>query len=329
MDNSVSFKIFSDCKIVKGLKSSLIYDLNRAKFYPLENKYVDLLIECNGERVSILSQKHTDSILLFLNKFVESDIGYYTDTPDLFPEINLNFKHPSKILSAILEVEKYESYDIPKVVRNLDKLGCKSLMIIIKKTNDLNFSIISNILDLLSDSFIVSLELIVPVDYKALFNEKVYRKNLRIDKILFYGSTKKSYSTNRYKINIFETTDLEFTLDEKILPEYFFTNVKMFSESYNYNLGLHRKICVTSEGVIKNFLTHESSFGHVDKVELIDVVDDSKFNYKWYISNDKISKCRNCKFRYCCVSNSDIYVDGGLYFKKEYCTYDIHVDEWS
>lgn len=56
---------------------------------------------------------------------------------------------------------------------------------------------------------------------------------------------------------------------------------------------------------------------------------DSNFKKLWYIYNDKIEKCKDCQFRYQCVSNSDIKEENGKYYKVDTCDYDPYQNIWN
>jgi len=96
-------------------------------------------------------------------------------------------------------------------------------------------------------------------------------------------------------------------------------NIDTYSEALHYNIGLNKKVSITKEGFIKNYLSHNLDFGKVDDVNLIDVVKSNQFRLKWVIKNDDIEQCKDCIYRYCCLSCSDISLKDHKYFKVEYC----------
>lgn len=318
MNRSTHFKVFTDCKIVQGNDGALIYDLNRQKFHPLENRFADLLSDCDGKKITQIIDQYSASILLFLDKMVDADIAFYTDDLESFPDMNMEFMHPSKIMSAVLEIDHFQKYDIVKTLDQLNELGCKSLIIIMRSIDK---ALLSAILKNVSDSFVTSLELVLPADLKTFLDAEKYLDNLRISSILFYGSKKNSFSLNKYKVQIIESTEVVIDVEEEIVPSFFFTNVKMFSEAVSYNLGLNRKISVSSDGLIRNFINHKKTYGNINHVEILDVLNSPEFTAKWKISNDQIYKCKDCKFRYCCISSSEVYKKGNVFYKERYCSF--------
>ena len=68
-------------------------------------------------------------------------------------------------------------------------------------------------------------------------------------------------------------------------------------------------------GNIKNDLAFDESFGNFKTRSLHDLLTDESFKKLWYIPNDKIEKCKDCQYRYQCLSNSNIKEIEVKYFK--------------
>ena len=85
---------------------------------------------------------------------------------------------------------------------------------------------------------------------------------------------------------------------------------------------------ITKNGAVKNYLNHKKEFGNVKNQKIKDIVNTDKFRQLWEISNDKIEKCKDCQFRYCCESNSDIIYKNKLLFKTNLCLFDPYINEW-
>src|SRR5690606_8369796 len=90
--------------------------------------------------------------------------------------------------------------------------------------------------------------------------------------------------------------------------KHFTISYSMYYESLHYNAGLNRKVCVDSDGNIKNYVQHKKSYGNVNTHTLEEVIDNEEFKKKYDYKNDLIEKCKDCQYRYMCISNSDIYL---------------------
>lgn len=321
------FKVFTDCKIVKGVNSALIYDLNNNNFYPLELSFADILTACDGKSLDYIQNNYPEGIELFLNEFVRNDIGFFTNTPLDFPDLSLTFMSPSKLSSAVMEINNLVEYDIFETIEQLKLTGCKLLLLKFSSKYEITNIEFQTILNLIEDSPLVSMELILPFTcYHAISLDSIIN-NSRISKILFYNSDSNGYSLKNH-IDIYFTTDSYSDIAEVISPELFQTNITSFCEAKNYNVGLHKKVAIDGFGNIKNYLTHEKIFGNVKTGEIADIICSEEYLEKCKIKNDQIFQCMDCKYRYCCTSNSDIYISNGIYYKTEYCMYDTQRDLW-
>ncbi len=95
----------------------------------------------------------------------------------------------------------------------------------------------------------------------------------------------------------------------------------MYYESKNFNAGLNRKVCIDTDGSIKNYLSHTKIFGNCENTKLNVVIEQADFQKLYTVTNDKIEKCKSCVYRYMCISNSSIRQEGELYYKDDYCDY--------
>lgn len=327
-NNSLYFLLFQDVKIVRGKGSSMIYDLSRNDLFPIENNYLDLLESCLGKTKEEVLGIGPEKVLDFLNYFIKKDLAFFTDSPKSFPDISMSFHFPSEIISSVIELGNLNEDLIMNVVSQIDSLGCKLLLLVVN--NQLyDFIIFEKILDKLKDSFIVNIELVLPYSFKSLIDDTFLGVHLRISKIIFLGADKNELYHSESKAQIILSTQYKFDPSEIINPDFFAINITLFSEAINYNLGLNRKVCVDKDGFILNYLGHSQKFGNVKKDLISDVIKRSELKKKWKISNDQIEKCKDCQYRYCCISNSDLISNGDTYKKLEQCSFDIEKNVWN
>ncbi|HHH54241.1 MAG TPA: hypothetical protein ENK91_11315, partial [Bacteroidetes bacterium] len=155
----------------------------------------------------------------------------------------------------------------------------------------------------------------------------------RISKLLIFENNYKIYKRLKSSMSkknkiIYLNRQLKANIDEKISLNSFVINTQTFTEAQNHNIGLNKKVCINSKGKIKNFLTHEKDFGNIQHHKLSEVVDSSSFRNLWNISNDKIEKCKDCQYRYMCLSNSDIEEKAGKFYKINSCTFNPYLNKW-
>lgn len=105
-----SYVLFESCRIIKGFSRSLICDTQRQNYRFIGNELANFLILNNGKLISnILNNYSTEEeeiILSNLKILEENEIIFFTDIPELFPEMSLYFSEPQLVTNAIVEVNK-------------------------------------------------------------------------------------------------------------------------------------------------------------------------------------------------------------------------------
>jgi radical SAM protein with 4Fe4S-binding SPASM domain len=181
---------------------------------------------------------------------------------------------------------------------------------------------------------IISVELLAPFDTGLTVDEwdELMLKEPRIRKVLLYGGPADEILINdgdRFgrKMISFQK-DIRKDTNEKISRDRFAPNLSSFTEALVFNAGLNRKVTIDKDGEIRNYLSHAVSYGNINTQSLAAVVHTPAFREKWSLSNDKIEHCKDCKYRYACVSNSDILEIDGRYYKKDMCTFNQLENTW-
>lgn len=317
------FKIFADCIIVDGLNGALIYDLNRHKLYPISTEISSALKQSNGQNIKEIKNTFSIDFSYVLDEVIKKELGFITSDPGLFPEISFEYDDSPILYSTIIEIVNHSNFNIVNLLKQINDLGCKQVLFFINWEEGSVFKkeVLDVILSTIFDSFITVAEFIISEEYEHFFDDEMLSKNLRISKILFYNS-KENYVkvTQNDVVKVYNKT-ISVDWNENIEHKYFYPNIKIFSESKTHNLGLNKKVCINGNGDIKNYFNHSKIHGNINSISIKEIISTESFQKKWKISNDNINYCRNCKFRYCCVSNSDLYLNDGMWQKMHYCSY--------
>jgi SPASM domain peptide maturase of grasp-with-spasm system len=331
------FKLFSSCVVVRGDAMSAIYDLERSAFYELPNNFLKI-IEMSDEmpvsKIKELYKKELNtSVERFFDQFVNEEIGFYTDDPLAFPNIDFTFESPFHITNSIVEILDLRAFDIKDVISQLDFLGCRAIqlrVLSIFSKKELEWLIVETFIDLR----IQFIELYIPFspDIKNEYLAALSTQQPRLQKIVVFDAPEDKVfvveSEMMEKIINYIKRDIRVIKNEIIKVEMFATNIQMFSEALNHNLGLNRKICIDKNGDMKNYFSHTRNFGNVRRNKISDIVEEKEFQNKWFISNDKIEICKKCQYRYACVSNSDLEILNGLFYKINMCEFDPGTNRW-
>ncbi len=320
------FKLHSSCIPVKGKDSSLIYDIEKEQLYPISGDHYELLRLCKTNSLSeierILLEVSEEELKNFLEQFIEESLGFYTSHPESFPELDLEWMAPAVITNGIIQLNATSQFDFENLVEQFQNLGCDAIQVRLEA--DFEWSTIEKLMLAFETTRIKLVDWIMP--YRPSLDKEVLLELMgrykRVGLLRIYGSPKNDcWESKDGKVTILLLQkDIRLDPSEIITPDRLTVNSYVFMEAQRHNVGLNRKVCVDAEGNIKNYLSHAKSWGNITEVTLKEVVNRPDFQEKWFVTNDKIERCCECSFRYCCVSNSDVEFQQGSYRKVEYCT---------
>lgn len=315
------FKFYANCKLIRGTNRSIIYDLQRHRKHVFDMIVYDVFSKASLSSVTELKSRfkeHVQGIEKFIDFFVKNNLGFLVEDIDCFPELDEYWDSPSLICNSIIELDRQTDIQFKKIISELRKCGCNDVQFRVLSDNGLDCLIRNaqyfNSYDFISTEILISEH----VEFTEFIETELFGNIDSIVSVLDYNLNETRYVSTNPKV---------FALNESIWTSYIERynvngmNVSMdvFMESKFYNLGLNRKVCFTRNGLVKNYLSHKESFGSIYDQELRDIIEGSSIKKLWNINNDKIEKCKNCIYRYCCLSNSDIVKREGKFYKSEYC----------
>ncbi|WP_298547941.1 grasp-with-spasm system SPASM domain peptide maturase [uncultured Aquimarina sp.] len=335
INNKDHFLLFTTCVPVKGHESSLIMDLDKGEYLEIPNELYDILVADHftydiGGIKGLFNNEFDRGIDQYFQFLVDNHYGFYTSNPSPFQKLPMHFDSPHKIISSVVAINKESKYDVRKVFQQLDKLDCQLLQIRIY--DNIEMSRIINALKVLKKSSIRIIELYVPA-FLNLSDEVL--KNIIVDfsrvSITVYGAQEsKKDNLVEGSSRIIRYTDQKLLNNSKEVysTDLFIVSHEMFLEAVNYNSGLYRKVCIDYKGNIKNYLSHETVYGNIEGDLIAEIIQKEEFKEKYYLKNDLIEKCKDCQFRYMCLSNSEIEKKGENYHKLDTCNYNPYKNAW-
>lgn len=327
------FRLFASCILVKGFSESLIYDLERNTSYFIPNKLVSIIEDLQSYDYNYYLNKNkgeSESIQSFVNQFIDEEIAFFTNNPESFLDLDLVWKSPSYISSSILQLNDKSTYNFQKLITDLCTLGCNALQI--QVDSKLDILSITNYLESFNETSIRSIELFLSFNSEVSTDDllSLLEKQPRLTIIKIFNSPFNNKVTKEEKYfsdKIIYSVKSKLAA-QKIDKDKFEFNISLFSIAQRHNTALNRKVSITADGEIKNYLTSKKTFGNVESDDLKVIVKSKDFQKQWFISNDKIYKCKDCQFRYTCVNNSEVEFNNGVYYKTELCGYDPHNNVW-
>jgi len=330
INNQTHFILFSNCILVKGYSKSIIMDLQRNGYLPIPNLLFDVLsLDLKKNSVGDIKQYFNDMYNNGINSYfkylIDEEFGFLTDEPRNFPSLTTKFLSPFSILSSVININEESKFELGAVLQQLVNQGCQ--LIQIRITKKMTLSYLNEELRCIIGSRVKLVEIFIKDRGIALDDIiTLFGQNLRV-KFIIYSSN--NYLLEHQYNNIYYIKEnLNLHQKEVIDPRLFISNIPFYVESKNFNIGLNRKVSIDYDGSIKNFVNHSEIFGNISNIRLKDIIVDEDFQTKWKITNDIIEKCKDCEFRYMCLSNSDILAKDSKYYKVEQCKYDPYIGKW-
>ncbi len=159
-------------------------------------------------------------------------------------------------------------------------------------------------------------------------------ENTRIHSIIIFNSPNdKTYQPLRQKMGYVMLVKRNI-IDEKhcgiINEEYFYSNIKLFSESQYHNTCLNKKLSIDKNGNIKNCPSMHESFGNIKDATLKEVLNKANFKKYWNITKDQIDVCKDCEFRHICT-DCRAYIENpdNINSNPLKCGYDPYTNQWT
>ena len=331
-NDELYFKLYSNCIFVQGIYDSIIIDLHTSKYIKISSKLYPIF--------ELLSKKTTGKIKSYFfntfdkeiedlfEKLILLKLGFYTDTPNLFPMIKNEYFSPSIITNVIIDFKYENNLIFKKIFIELNYFLCSAIQI--RYFYQVSIKSILELLSYLNNLIINDVQIIMPFK-KGIKNDiaKIIKRNLRVSSFILYNSPlNNNYSI--YDCDIAYTTKNISNLSCGIINESFFVaNLSHFTEAQHHNTCLNRKISIDAEGNIKNCPSMKESFGNIRDTTLAEALEKPGFKKYWNIKKDDITKCKDCEFRYICTDCRAYLEDpDDIYSAPLKCGYDPYTGKW-
>lgn len=301
------FKLYPDCKLVKGKQADAIYDLTRNSIYIVSHACSKFFID--DETIDSANQIESgfDDFIEFLKK---NELGTF-NMPEEISNLSEEFIDASVISNAIIELGEIK-LPINKIANELSELLCETVLLKFLKLIPLN-DIISTtkIFSTLSmhsieictkyhkeiEDDIKSIIKSVPISTRIIITDSPYTKTEN-----FLGVPIR-FIKGSYSCAMVESIDYSAFAN---------ANHALFFESKTHNNCLNRKVVVDQYGNIKNCPEKDDVYGNIYNHSLRDIIHKPDFQRSWYTTIDSVEKCCDCELRYACHHCS---------FCSNYCTY--------
>lgn len=331
------FNLFANCKLVKGYSRSIICDLQRNAIYPIPNSLY-LILEYSGSKsiddiYKLYGEENSETIKEYFEFLTNKELIFFNNYPENFPKLNDKWDEPFHITNCIIDFNEVKIDNLKNIKKSLGKLAIKAIQIrVFKKTT---LKELTYVLDFLKPEGLNSIELLIK------YNDKISNRDLKnltnkykwIFTVTVFDAPESSYSLGENSLfgQIYYVKDL--IISEKncgiITPEFFTINLKTYTESFQHNSCLNRKISIDTQGNIKNCPSMVESFGNVNDTILEEAIEKPGFKKYWNLHKDKIHVCKDCEFRYICTDCRAYIEDPDDIFSKPLkCGYNPYIGKW-
>lgn len=333
------FRLFENCKIVKGYSRSMICDLQREKYFFIPNSLFELLDEFNGKKkediFKIYGEENCETINEYFDFLHENEFVFWINSKkdlDMFAPLNLTFDMPSKVSNAIFQISNLTLISLEKIIEEFELLNCQDIQLQFDCSEQLNC--LEKVLLLTVSARIRSIEIYLKwednLDKEKL--ELLIEKYPRIRIVNVHSSPTFYLNSNKASMGIlyYSTQKIDYLKSCGLVHwNYFNTNIKLFTEAQKHNTCLNRKISIDVNGEIKNCPSMVKSYGNIKDTTLQEAIEKPGFKDMWYINKDQVSVCKDCEFRYICT-DCRAYLENpeDIYSKPLKCGYNPYTAEW-
>jgi len=342
MNCNKHFRLFANCIPVKGSNRSVICDLQRndVKFIP--NDLFDILNLYSSCTVTEIKKKYNNKYDEIINEYfnflVENEFIFFTDSLELFPNLELSWNHPYIITNALVDRDFHSDYSIFRVLSQLDNLNCEHIEI--RFFNSTKTNEITKILDFIdkSNSSLLSVDITMPYNESLKVFELLDESKRILSFRVFDSSFNKFHEPKAPHKGyiIYTKTSIKSSSHCGLISENLFvSNIKLFTESLRFNSCLNRKISIDVKGEIRNCPSMPESYGNIKDTTLEEAINKPGFKKYWNITKDDIEVCKDCEFRYICTdcrayTERTKFSDEGLDLSKPLkCGYNPYTNEWA
>jgi hypothetical protein len=296
-------KLYSANIPVKGKKISAIYALDRGEIYLIANTLFELLQEMTRTPFASIKKAYAsqsdvfDSYISFLKR---ENLAFFTQTPECFPKLSLQYHTPEIISSAIAEYAF--GYNLESLVTELNNCNCKYLQIQFN-CDFSSFGDLKHLIESTEGSTLRRIEIVI--NYNKQFKEEqlkeLIRQNKKIGLITICNSPKQEIKYEDSVTMLFFTCPMPEYVNESILKNVLLINYRFFMESQKRNPYYNKKVFIAANGDIRNDQFKPKTFGNVNKHKLSQIVNQSIFQLLWKSVPKQLI---DSEFKYCLYNPS-------------------------
>lgn len=309
------FKLYSYNVPVQGENEAIIVSFQDRNYTEIPQFLCEILSDFDGKKIEDIEESYEDTsntIRSYLKNLAEKGLGFFTNTPDNYPKLDLKWVSPEIIKSAVIEIDSFNAFNYEKLLADLNELNCKHLEFWF--SDNYTFNELENLLASTSDTLLRSISIVLPfkkdIDSYIQLSENIPK----LADIQIYTCPERIILPKKKIYGIKDTIDKDSFFHQDYKEDEYIIYVDFFSESINHNPYYNKKVCIDKNGNIKNCLSHKNSFGNIKHDSLKEIIQTKDFQDLWFASNDKIEEFKDSPFRYIMFNSHKLRKnENGLY----------------
>lgn len=347
-DDKKHFVMLATCEVVRGAKRSLLVDYAHNITYYISNDYERLIRNLNGKALGDICNQMDDdesreNFRDFVNSMLLHEMAVLTEDPSLFPPLSKDLNDEClEIIDAIVEVDQdYSATLFNLVCSELTTHCCKELQV--RQLTLLDLDVIESMFSNLQTTDICYLELHATYNPSVSISQikDLVEKYAILQNIYLYNAPETMQQEVVNQIEGYESLSLghifyvDYPFDQGeccgriCLENLDFSGYATNNLLRKKNGCLYKKVCIDTEGNIKNCPSMPETYGNIRDIHLEEVLINPAFTRWWVICKDKVEVCKDCEFRYNCTDCRAFRVEkNNIYSKPLKCSYDPYSCDW-
>ena len=326
------FRFWANCILVRGCCRGLIYDIQKERMFPLSKLFCNTF---GSYRKSSINEIYADTsnpnrigYLKIIDFLINNDFGILVDDPATLPSLARDFESPFSITNSIVSTDSNSPDLLYLSIKRLVDLRIQALRI--DDIGTMRLAVLEKIEELTKRSTIE--QIYIRTQFTSYSEQPNCQLSSRFRKIIYYNSPQDVVTErkNNSRIDVkYYSKSISYKDCGYIKKNFFTNNLPFFTESQRHNTCLNRKICIDTEGNIKNCPAMAKSYGNIRDTSLKEAIEKSGFKDLWYICKDQIDVCKDCEFRYMCTDCRCFIKDpDNIYSQPAKCPYNPYICLW-
>ncbi|MDR3694230.1 hypothetical protein [Mucilaginibacter sp.] len=296
-----NFLLLYACNIpVKGKESSAIYALSRGAVFHIPNSFFNMIKEWQKDPFDVVEFRYLEEMETYreyVDFLLSKNLAFFTDTPELFPPMEISFPIGEIIKSAIINYNGHYSFN--QLIGSLNNLNCKLIELRFGPRID-SLAQLNYLLEDTKKTTIRHIDVFInfPFNYRQRELETIIESNRKLNSITFcLADTTLRKTIDNCSVNFLPLPHQEL-IKYRIPENTPLVNLDYFMESHFFNPLYNQQVYIDELGRIKNHASQKSSFGNINDTNIEEIVRSRKFQKLWQCEWEKKPWLKNSPLRY-------------------------------